>query len=139
MLFRSPPANPGGGLLVSLRRLVATVLELAQVRLELIGTELEEQKLRILAALVWGALGVLLVGLGLVLLIGCVVLLFSDGYRLQAMAVLTVVFLGGGALALRRASARLESKGGAFAASVAELAKDRARVAPAAGAEPPRP
>ena len=134
-----PPASPGGGLLVSLRRLVATLLELAQVRLELIGTELEEQKLRILAALVWGALGVLLVGLGLVLLIGCVVLLFWEGYRLPAMAVLTVAFLCGGALALRRASARLQSEGGAFAASVAELAKDRARVAPAAGAEPPRP
>ena len=130
------PGAPGGGLLVSLRRLVATVLELAQVRLELIGAEIEEQKLRILSALVWAALGVLLVGLALVLAIGCVVLLFWDGYRLQAMGVLTVAFGGGGALALRRASARLQSKGGAFAASVAELAQDCERVAPAAAAEP---
>lgn len=134
-----PPPAPGGGLLASLRGLIATALELGQVRLELIGAELEEQKLRILTALVWGALGVLLVGLGLVLFIGCVVLLFWDGYRLQAMAVLTVAFLGGGALALRQASEQLQSKAGAFAASVAELAQDRKRVTPATGSEPPRP
>ena len=134
-----PPATPGGGLLVSLRRLLATALELAQLRLELIGAEIEEQKLRILAALVWAALGVLLVGLGLVLLIGCVVLLFWDGFRLQAMAVLTFGFLLGGGLALRQASARLQSKAGAFAASVAELVQDRDRVAPTPGAGPPVP
>jgi uncharacterized membrane protein YqjE len=134
-----PPAAPAGGLLVSLRRLVATLLELAQVRLELIANEIEEQKLRILAGLIWAAFGVLLVGLGLVLLIGCIVLLFWDGYRLQAMAVLTLVFLAGGALALRRASAQLQSKPGAFAASVAELVQDRERLAPAPGVEPPRP
>ncbi len=134
-----PRTAPGGGLLVSLRRLLATALELAQVRLELIGAELEEQKLRILAGLVWAALGVLLVGLGLVLFIGCVVLLFWDGYRLQAMAVLTVVFLCGGGLALRQASARLQSKGGAFAASAAELAQDRERLAPGTGTEPRGP
>ena len=129
------PGAPGGGLLVSLRRLVATALELAQVRLELIGAEIEEQKLRIVGGLVWAALGVLLVGLGLVLAIGCVVLLFWDGYRLQALAVLTFVFLAGGGLALRHALARLNSAPGAFAASVAELAQDRERLSARANGE----
>ena len=121
---------PGGGLLVSLRRLIATALELAQVRLELLGTELEEQKLRILAALVWAALGALLVGVGLALFAGFVVLLFAEGYRLQVLAVLMLVFLIGGALALRHAGARLKTPPGAFAASVAELVQDRSAVAP---------
>lgn len=130
------PAAAGGGLAVSLRRLVGTALELAQVRLELIGTELEEQKLRIMGGLVWAALGVMLVGLGLVLFAGCIVMLFWDGYRLLAMAGLTIAFLVGGGLALRHAGARLKSAPGAFAASVAELAQDRAVVTPPGEAGP---
>ena len=129
----------GGGLLVSLRRLFATALELAQVRLELFGTELEEQKLRILAAVVWAALGVLLVGVGMVLLAGCVLLLFWDQHRLLATAVLMALFLAGGALALRHATQRLKSQSGAFAASVAEQARDRAALAPRDVAEPRLP
>ncbi len=133
------PGAAGGGLFVSLRRLIATAFELAQVRLELIGTELEEQKLRILAGLVWAALGVVLLGVGLVLLAACVALLFAEGYRLQALAVLMLVFLAGGALALRHAAARLKTPPGAFAASVAELAQDRSALAPRGDAEPRLP
>ncbi len=133
------PGAAGGGLLVSLRRLIATVLELAQVRLELIGTELEAQKLRILAGLIWAALGVVLVGVGFLLLAGCVVLLFWEGYRLQAMALLTLAFLGGGALVLRHAMQRFKTPPGAFAASVAELARDRDALVPSGRAEPRTP
>jgi len=129
------PGPPGGGLFVSLRRLIATALELAQVRLELLGTELEEQKLRILAGLVWAALGVLLLGVGLALLAGFVVLLVGEGYRLHALGVLTLLFLAGGALVLRHAQARLKTPPGVFAASVAELVQDRSGVAPGEGVE----
>ena len=135
----SRPGAASGGLLVSLRRLIATAFELAQVRLELIGTDLEQQKLRILAGLVWAALGLMLVGVGLVLLAGCVVLLFWEGYRLQAMGVLTLVFLACGALALRHATARLKTPPGAFAASVAELTQDRAALTPREEAGPGLP
>jgi uncharacterized membrane protein YqjE len=138
-MIEGRPGPPGGGLLVSLRRLIATALELAQVRLELLGTELEEQKLRILAGLVWAALGVLLLGVGLALFAGFVVLLFAEGYRLHALAVLTFAFLAGAALSLRHARARLKTPPGAFAASVAELVQDRDALAPRAGAEQQRP
>lgn len=134
-----PGAAAAAGLLVSLRRFAASAIELAQVRLELIGTELEEQKLRIMGGLVWAALGAMLLGLGLVLLVGFVVLVFWDTYRLQAVAILTFVFLLGGALALRHAAMRLKSVPGAFAASVAELAQDRDALAPRASAEPRLP
>lgn len=135
----SPLGAQGGGLLVSLRRLIATALELAQVRLELIGTELEAQKLRILAGLIWAVLGVVLVSVGLVLLAGWVLLLFWDGYRLPALAVMMLLFLGGGALVLRHAMARLKTPPGAFSLSAAELAQDRAALTPREGgaAAPP--
>ena len=133
------PAPPGSGLLVSLRRLIATALELAQVRLELLGTELEEQKQRILSGLVWAGLGVVLIGVGLALFAFLVALLFGEAYRLQVFAVLTFVYLIGGALALRHAAARLKTPPGLFAASAAELQQDRSAVAPREGAAPPSP
>jgi uncharacterized membrane protein YqjE len=133
------PGPSGGGLLVSLRRLIATALELAQVRLELLGTELEEQKLRILAGLVWATLGVLLLTVGLVLCAGFVLLLFGDAYRLQVLGALTLAFLIGGALSLRHARARLKTPPGGFATSVAELARDREALAPGEDTEGARP
>lgn len=133
------PAPPSGGLLVSLRRLIATLLELAQVRLELLGTELEEQKQRILGGLVWAGLGVVLLGVGLALFAFLVALLVGEAYRLHALAVLTLAYLIGGAWALRHAGARLKTPPGLFAASAAELLQDRTAVAPREGAAPPSP
>ena len=51
---------PGTGLMQSLRRLASTGLELIQLRLELLASELEQQKLRIFDALAWAAVGLLL-------------------------------------------------------------------------------
>ena len=125
----------GAGLFVSLRRLIASALELGQVRLQLLGTEIEEQKQRIIGGLVWAMLGVVLLGIGLVLLIACVVLLFQEGYRLQALAVLTFAFLAAAGLALRHSRVLFQNRDGAFAASVAELARDRAALEPGADTE----
>lgn len=118
------------GLLASLRQLVGTLLEIAQIRLELISTELEAEKQRWLAALGLAALALVCVALGLVLLCGTVLLLVWEGHRLAACAGLTVVFLGGGALLLSLARTRLRQPGGIFRASVAELRRDR-------GGDPP--
>jgi len=132
----------GGGLFGSLRRLLDTVLGIAQTRLELIGTELEQEKLRLLGALWQGALALLLLGLALVCALGFVVLLFWDGYRLPAIGVLTLALAGGGAWLMRRARAALRSpEGGLFALSLGELRRDRAGLAgppPAAPVAPAR-
>lgn len=114
------------GLFASVRRLLATALEMAQVRLDLFSTELELEKRRLFDGLLWGAAGLLAVGLGLVLLCGFVILLFWDGYRLAAVGVMTLLFLGGGALLLRASRQRLRSAGGMFNASVKELERDQA-------------
>lgn len=121
------------GLLVSLRRLLATALELGQIRLELLGTELERQKLRILDALVWAAFGALLMGFGVVLIAGLLLVLFWDAYRLQLLTGLAVLFIACGVLMLRLARRKLQTPEGAFATSRAELAQDRALLAPREG------
>ena len=53
-----PAAGPG--LLASLRRWVATSIEIAQVRIELFAVELEQEKLRVFDGLMWAALALLL-------------------------------------------------------------------------------
>jgi uncharacterized membrane protein YqjE len=113
------------GLLASLRQLLGTLLEIAQVRLELISTELEAEKRRWLATLWMAALALVCMALGLVLLCGTLLLLFWEGYRLAVCASLTVVFFGGGAFFLAQAHRRLHQPGGIFHASVAELRRDR--------------
>lgn len=134
----APRPAASAGLLDSLRRLGATTLELARVRLELIGTELERQKLSILSALLWAALGCACVALGLVLASAFIVLLLWDSYRLQAIAGLAIVYFAAGALMVRFAVSRIRTPSGAFAASRDELARDQAALAPReAGAPPP--
>lgn len=114
------------GLFDSARRLLDTAVAVVQVRLELFGTELEQEKLRLADAVWQGALGLLLLGLALVGFFGFVVLLFWEGYRLPAIGVLTLVFAGGGAWLLRRAREGLRApEGGPFALSLAELRRDR--------------
>lgn len=113
-----------GGLAASLRRLISTALELAQLRLELLGTELEQQKLRIASGLVWAAVAVVLFALALVLVVACVLIAFWDGYRFHAAGVMLLLCAGGGALAWRHARARLATPPGAFALSAGELKRD---------------
>lgn len=115
-----------GGLFQSLRRLVGTGVEIVQVRLELFGSELEQEKLRLYDALLLAAIGLLLVILALVLAIAFVVLMFQEGYRLAAVGVLALGFGAGGWWLLRRARDGLRAgDGGPFALSLGELRRDR--------------
>ncbi len=114
------------GLFDSLRQLLGTALELAQVRLELLVSDLEIEKLRLVDAALRALLGLMLLGLGLVLLIGFVLLLFWDSYRLPALGALTLLCLVGGALLLQAAKRRLQPAEGMLATTRAELERDQA-------------
>lgn len=117
---------PESTLFASLRRMLGTLLEMAQVRLELLGTEVEFEKRRLLEGLLWGAVGLTVLGVGLVLACGFVVLLLWDGYRLPALGVMTLLFLGIGVWLLHDAKKRLYQHEHVFSQSVAELRRDRA-------------
>ncbi len=124
------PLKPGqhGGLFASLRQLLATALEMAQVRLDLFLTEIEQEKLRVFDGLLWASLGVMLVGVGVVLLCGFVVVLLWDGYRVVTLGVLTLLFLGMGGLLMRAARARLRSPVNTLSDTVDELRRDIAEL-----------
>ncbi|QKO20922.1 phage holin family protein [Rhodoferax sp. BAB1] len=119
-----PAKSPG--LLASLRQLMATVLETAQLRLALLSNEIEQEKLRLFDGLLWAGLALLLLGLGALLLCAFIVVLFWDSHRLLALGTLALLFLGAGSLLLARARTRLQSQGGLFQSSATELGRDRA-------------
>jgi uncharacterized membrane protein YqjE len=135
------PRPATGGLFQSLRALLGTTLGIAKLRLELFGTELEAEKLRLLDALWRVGLGLLLLGVAVVLAAGFVLLLFWDSYRLAALGVMVLVFLGSGVGLLLWARAGLRAgEGGPFALSVGELQRDlqglQAAVRPASAPAP---
>lgn len=110
----------------SLRRLLDTAAGIAQLRLQLFGTELEQEKLRVYGALLRAAFALVLLGTAMMLAATFVLLLFWDSARLQALAVLVLLFTGAGVWCLKLATRTLQSPpGGVFALSLGELQQDR--------------
>jgi uncharacterized membrane protein YqjE len=118
-----PPQT--AGLLGSLQRMADHLVELMQVRLSLLGSELEAEKLRLLGALLGALLALLFVALAVGLLSLAVILLCPDPWRWLAALLLAVGYLGAAYALWRRARAQMSAPGGMFAASVAELGRDR--------------
>lgn len=106
--------------------MLATTLELLGVRLELLGTELEWAKRRLLTSLLWGGLGLILTGLGVLLASVFVMILFWEEHRLFSAGIMAALFLAMGLVFLRLSWKRLNNPGGVFTLTLEELARDRA-------------
>lgn len=113
------------GFFSSLKQLLGTTLEIAQVRLELVGTEVELEKRRIFDGLLWGALALLCLSVGLALFCGFVILLFWEGYRLAAVGILALLFSGAGTFLALQAKKRMRNPQTMFSASLNELKQDQ--------------
>lgn len=109
----------------SLRGLASTVLELVQIRLELFSVEAQEEVLRVGALLVYGAVAVAFLSLGVVLLALLITVALWDTHRLLALGVFTGLFLATGGVAAWLARERVRSGTYLFSASVEELRQDR--------------
>jgi uncharacterized membrane protein YqjE len=109
----------------SLRGLASTVLELVQIRLELLSIEAQEEVLRVGALLVYGAIAVAFLSLGVVLLALLITVALWDTHRLLALGVFTGLFLVMGGVAAWLARERVRSGTYLFSASVEELRQDR--------------
>lgn len=113
------------GLFDSLRRLLGTTVELAQLRLELLASDLELEKLRLVGAALRALVGLLLLGIGLMLAVGFVLLIVEPGRRMAALGLMAVGFVFVGAWLLRAARLHLQDGGPMFSATRAELDRDR--------------
>lgn len=124
----STPGEAGSGILGSLRNLAATLVSLLQTRLELLVTELEEERLRLLQLLFWAAGALLFLAIGALLVALLVVVLFWDSYRSAAIAVLAAIFLAAGIAMAIGVRSRLQARSRLFSTSLDELAKDKDRL-----------
>jgi uncharacterized membrane protein YqjE len=113
------------GVLASLRGLALTAVAIAQTRLQLLGNELEEQKIRGAQLLALGAVAFFCAAVGILLITAWIVIALWDRYRLLTVGILALLYFGGCALALWRLKAKAAARPKLFAASLAELRRDR--------------
>ena len=112
-----------GGLFTALKDIAATLLVSGRTRLELLGNEIEEEKLRAIQLLLVAQFMAFCLVVGIVLALGLLTLLFWD-HRFFVLGASSFVFLALGGYfygVFRRTAQRPER---VFAASIAELQED---------------
>ena len=115
----------GSGLMGSVRRLTGSLIAILSTRLELLANELQEERLRLTQMLLLALIALFCLGTGLTLLNAFIVVLFWDGHRLLALGLLSLLYLVAGAAIAVVVRAKAQAGSKLFAASLAELDKDR--------------
>jgi len=118
------------GVFGSLRRLMATLLEVVQTRIALVATELEEQRLRSAQLLMAGFVTMFLVAMAMMFGTLFVVVTFWDTNRTAALGAVTLFYLVLAAIAGVVWYRCHKSRPHLFAATLAELHKDRDELEP---------
>jgi len=124
----------GRGLFAGTRNGALALLASGRTRLELLGNELKEEKLRAVRLLLWSQMLAFCVALGTILLVCLLVVVFWE-QRVVLLASTGVLFVACGGLAyiaLQRGMRRPEHL---FAASLAQLEEDLRQLKQAAGDE----
>jgi len=113
-----------GGLLDSLRALAATLVAMAHTRVELFGTEIEEELHRVVALVVGGMVVLALSSLALLFSALVVIAVFWDTHRIAAVACVAAGFiaLALASFAVVRVRTRRQSR--LLASTLGELERD---------------
>lgn len=125
-----------GGLFAALKNVAVTLLASGKTRLELLGNELEEQKLYVIRLFLLFQGLVLCLGVTVLLVVALITAVFWDS-RVLVLGVFVGIFFvlcGVFYAMVRRAMQRPEK---IFSASIAELEEDLRQLKAAAGYEPP--
>jgi len=117
-----------GGLFGSLKRLVATLVDIGHTRLQLLANEIHEERLRIQQLWLLAILGVFFFALGVLLCTLFVILLFWDSNRLLAVGGFAGLYLAIGIVFAVVVRNRTTRGSRLFEASLSELKKDGARL-----------
>lgn len=115
------------GLFSSLKNLLATLLAIGKTRAELLITELEEEKFRLMSLWARAIGAAFLLALGVVMLVCSIALAFWEK-RVIVFGIFAVVFVGGGFLLLRSLQRQASQPSKMFKASLAELETDMAQL-----------
>jgi len=115
------------GLFSALKNMIATVIAIGKTRAELLVTELEEEKLRLMS--LWSkAIGAaFLLAVGSIMAVFCLALAFWE-QRVLVFAIFSVLFIGGGMYLIGSLKRQARQPSKMFRASLAELEQDMAEL-----------
>ena len=116
------------GLLESLRNLGKTFLAILQTRLEIFASEIDEQRALLARVAVLSGIAAFCLGLGIILLVLFVAVLFWDTNRLLAIGAMAAVFFTGGIAACLMLVGTIRRRPKLLAATLAELRKDSGKI-----------
>lgn len=116
------PAPPDG-LFDAFKGMAALAVDVAQTRLELLSLEVEEERARLSALLLFALVALFFLGLAIIFAALLVVSVWP--HPVWVFGTLALLFLAGGIAASVWALRRIKAKPRLFEASVAELEKDR--------------
>lgn len=127
-------SRPGGreGLFASIKGVAATLLVIGQTRLELLGNEIETQKLHALRVLLLAQALLFFAAVGVLLLVAFLTLLAGE-QRLWVVGGCAIVFALAAVQFYRALMHAVNEPEPAFAATLAELRRDIVKLKAAAG------
>jgi uncharacterized membrane protein YqjE len=117
-----------GGLFESLKTLSSCLVGIVHTRLELLSTDIAEEREHLVLLLVMALVALFCLGVGIVLLVILNAVAFWESHRLMALGGLTGIFLAAGAGAGWLAVHKARTRPRLFETSLAELSKDRQRL-----------
>jgi uncharacterized membrane protein YqjE len=123
-----PGAPPSSNLLESLKRLGRTLVALLHTRLEILGTELEEERIRFGRMIILAVTVAFLFNAALLLGVSWLVAALWDRYGHATLGVLALALLAAAVGLFVYARGLLKTRPKPFATTLAELAKDRERL-----------
>jgi uncharacterized membrane protein YqjE len=121
-------ANRPAGFFESLRSILSVFIAILQTRLELLSTELAEERERLKVALLLAVVILFFASLGVLLLTIFVVAIFWDSHRFLVLGGFVLLYFGLALIAALILRRRALSRPRLFSATLAELHKDHERL-----------
>ena len=118
------------GLMGSLKTLAATLVGIGCTRLELLSSEIEEQRVWLSSMLLWTLISLFCAAVGIVLVTIFLVVVFWDTHRLLTLFILVFVFVLGAIISSQVALGKARAKPKLFSTSLVELSKDHEQLTP---------
>ena len=115
--------------MVSIKRLLSTLIAIAATRLELLANELNEERLSLGRMLLYFLSALFCFGLGIMLLMMFVVVLFWDDHRLLVLSGGAVMFIAFGGMLALKLRHLVQTRSKLFSASLAEFYRDSENLA----------
>jgi uncharacterized membrane protein YqjE len=115
------------GLFAALKNILATLVAIGKTRAELLVTELEEEKFRLMSLWAKAIGAAFLLALGVVMVVCCVALAFWE-QRVVVFGIFAVLFIGGGAALVASLKRQASQPSKMFKSSLSELEADMAQL-----------